>query len=101
MDSEWSEWKNLKKLSERVGRRTFVGVPEKPGIYVIRWLKNGKPAIINRFKGKDKRGILYIGSSTNLKTRIKTFWKAATKDKPGKEKESHSGGEHFFLLPLQ
>ncbi|MEM0348639.1 MAG: hypothetical protein QW318_06985 [Candidatus Caldarchaeum sp.] len=96
MCSKWSEWKNLEKLSEKVGPRTFVGVPEKPGVYVVRWVENGKPRETPRFNGIDKNGIIYIGRSKNLKSRIRQFWRALKEEeKSGDEEGPHSGGNTY------
>jgi hypothetical protein len=51
-------------------------VPPKPGVYIIRWIKDGKPTKIGRLKGIDPQGILYIGSTKNLKRRISTLIKS-------------------------
>lgn len=68
MEIKWSKWSpfddcKLKKI------------PEKEGIYQFRCVdEKGIPIVISRLKGKDPNGIIYIGSSKNLKTRIKGFW---------------------------
>lgn len=99
MGSQWSEWKNLEKLSKKVGRETFVGVPRKPGVYEIRWVENGKPREIPRLNGIDKNGIIYIGRGKNLKFRIREFWRALKEEeKSGDEKVPHSGGNTYSFF---
>ena len=69
MEMKWSEWLPF-------GEVALGGLPEKEGIYQFRCVdEKGTPIMISRLKGKDSNGIIYIGSSENLKNRIKGFWK--------------------------
>lgn len=43
--------------------------PFSPGIYLISLEKS-----IRRMKGVDKTGILYVGKSSNLRSRLRAFW---------------------------
>jgi len=56
--------------------RGFRNVPEKAGVYMILWVKNRKPVTIQRIRGSDERGILYIGSAVNLRRRMRELWRS-------------------------
>ncbi|MCR8463704.1 MAG: hypothetical protein QXH55_05925 [Candidatus Korarchaeota archaeon] len=45
-------------------------VPEKAGIYIVFWIKDGKPIPIPRILATCNRGVLYIGSSNKLRERL-------------------------------
>jgi len=51
------------------------------GVYRIRAFKAGKPFPITRFIGTDPEGILHIGMSRNLLSRLKSFYGGAVKTK--------------------
>lgn len=73
MEAKWSKWLRfeVKELST---------IPEKEAIYQFRCVdEKGTPLMISRLKGKDSNGIIYIGSSENLKNRIKGFSKTVEK----------------------
>ncbi len=64
----------------------------KPGVYRIRaCTKHGEPLPIGRLGGVDPLGILHIGKSNNLGTRIRMFRQAAEG-----LKASHHAGREFF-----
>ena len=66
---KWSEWLPF-------GEVALGGLPEKEGIYEFRCVgEKGAPIVISRLKDKDSNGIIYIGSSENLKNRIKASGK--------------------------
>jgi hypothetical protein len=65
----WSEWHILASLD-------FGIIPFSSGVYQLRWAITGRPQVIHRANGDDDSGLLYIGESTNLRVRIKTFWRA-------------------------
>ena len=68
-------WYNLKDLAAK----NFKDIPTGPGIYFVRWSKNGKPVVIPRLGGIDWKGILYIGSAKNLREReFKKFGEGLT-----------------------
>jgi hypothetical protein len=69
METSWSKWLpfKLKELSN---------IPKKKGVYKFRCVdRKGAPIVIGRSKNKDPEGIIYIGSSVNLKRRLKEFWR--------------------------
>ncbi len=70
-------WKNLKGLASK----DFSYVERNPGIYFLRWVKNGIPAKINRFTESDPEGLLYIGKSNDLKSRFKRIWNGINLEK--------------------
>jgi len=73
MEAIWSKWSHfeLRKLSN---------IPKKKGVYQFRCIGNkGVPMVIPRSKNKDPNGIIYIGSSVNLRTRLNGFWKTIQK----------------------
>jgi hypothetical protein len=55
---------------------SFRGVRDRPGVYVIFWIKDGEHVAIKRVSKEDQRGVLYIGSSTSLRRRIKELWRS-------------------------
>jgi excinuclease UvrABC nuclease subunit len=63
---------------EDLARRRFVDVPKSPGVYFVRWSRRGKPVAIYRLGRRDEGGILYIGSSKDLRKRVGQFWRAIT-----------------------
>src|SRR4030042_6129007 len=60
---------------EELGTKKFSDIPNNPGIYFIRWSRNGKAVPISRLKGMDDMGILYIGSAKKLRRRIQELWR--------------------------
>jgi len=75
LDGASVNWYKLEDLA----RRRFVDVPKSPGVYFVRCSRGGKPVAIYRLGGRDEGGILYIGSSKDLKKRIGQFWRAISK----------------------
>lgn len=69
MEKEWSDWSFFKE-------EALSTLPEGEGIYQFRCVDvGGNPLVISRLKAKDQDGIIYIGSSANLRHRLKGFWK--------------------------
>jgi hypothetical protein len=69
MKHDWSDWLIFGKTQLRL-------IPKKHGIYEFRCVdENRSPISVSRLKGEDPRGVVYIGSSVNLKKRINGFWK--------------------------
>jgi len=69
METSWSIWSRFKveELST---------IPKKEGVYQFRCIDNkGVPMVIPRSKNKDSYGVIYIGSSVNLRTRLRGFWR--------------------------
>jgi hypothetical protein len=64
--------------------KDYSDIPNKPGIYTI---SNRK--IIGRVGGDDKKGIVYIGKSKNLRRRVKNFWDGY-----------HSAGGYLYEHPI-
>jgi hypothetical protein len=65
------EWFKLRDLATQ----KFKSIPKTPGIYFMRWVKDGTPVSIPRLAGSDNRGILYVGSTVRLRRRIRDLWK--------------------------
>ena len=65
-------WYALKDLP----LKKFGDVPDHPGVYFVRWTRNGKPVSVSRLGGVDSNGLLYIGSAKNLRRRLRELWKA-------------------------
>lgn len=76
---EWSEWESLDHLPDHRGH----------AVYRIRLLESGKVISIQRFLGCDNEGILCIGKSNNLKSRLAQF-------RRGKD----NGREHYEAYRL-
>ena len=68
-------------------------VPSKPGVYEIRC----KGKSVQRLLGKDDDGILDIGESLNLQTRLRTFLRCASDSNKG----GHAAGMTFARLKLR
>ena len=81
----WSEWKILSK-------ENFNTLPQSAGVYKIKYLKK----IIGRLVKRDQKGILMIGQSKKLKTRLKKFYEVIQGHGNG-----HSEGERFYKLKLR
>jgi len=60
-------WHKIKDLTDEEIKK----IPKNLGIYFVRWSKNGCSVPINRITGIDRKGILYIGRSKNIRRRIK------------------------------
>ena len=85
--SEWSNWLNS----------LFKGQYEWPGVYKIRLADSrGYPIEIGRLLDKDKDGILAIGESESIASRISKFYRAYEHGKLG-----HSEGETLFLMQVK
>jgi len=71
---EWSDWISFqeKKLEE---------VPSSSGVYQLSSVINGHTQPIHRVDGIDENGLLYIGKTKNLKSRIRGFWRYITSEK--------------------
>ncbi len=68
----WSNWENIEKLPDYEGK----------GVYRFRLVDNkGKSISIQRFLGEDKDGIIIIGETENIKTRLKQFNKVVLEKK--------------------
>ena len=73
-------WKvaNRSDLFARGRPRTKIQAPDSPGVYRIRVrAENGRFMRIPRLAAVDDAGILHIGKSIHLKTRIQAFFNAA------------------------
>jgi len=84
------EWYKLEDLAIRKFRDT----PNKPGIYFIRWSRNGKPVPIYR-RGLDDNGILYIGSAKKLRRRVRELWKGINRNV-----EAHTIGKTIIFCKI-
>ena len=84
-------WHKLKDLAAK----NFKDIPTDPGIYFVRWSKNGKPTSIPRLAGVDHKGILYIGSAAKLKKRIRELWKGING-----QVESHTIGKTIIFCKI-
>jgi len=61
----------------------YSDIPNKPGVYII---SNRK--IIGRVGGNDRKGVVYIGKSTNLRQRVRDFWNG-----------NHTAGGYLYEHP--
>ncbi|VVB91817.1 Uncharacterised protein [uncultured archaeon] len=67
------DWKPITDLED---------VPDKPGLYKIRIIRNGNPYPTQRILKEDDKGVIYIGSDDyNIKARLKNFLNALDKGK--------------------
>ncbi len=69
MKTSWSNW-SLFRVEE------LSTIPKREGVYQFRCIDTkGDPMVISRSKNRDSDGIIYIGSSVNLRTRLRGFWR--------------------------
>jgi hypothetical protein len=85
------EWYRLEDLAAR----RFRDIPNNPGIYFIRWSKNGSAVPIPRLNGCDYKGILYIGSAKKLRKRIRELWRGINR-----KIENHTIGETIIFCNI-
>jgi len=79
----WSFWKNIDKAARH----------DSHAVYEIRLVNTqGTSVAINRFLGKDKKGLLSIGMTTNMERRRKQFISGEDRC------QGHSEGNLLFLL---
>jgi len=74
------------KLSSFIkGNKVYIKdiIDERPGVYLLRWVKNNKPTSIKRLRNIDNKGIVYIGSAKNLKRRIYELINGLYKERVG------------------
>jgi len=69
-------WYKIKDIMDPENKN----IPDGPGIYFVRWARNGYPIPIPRIGGQDNKGILYIGESKNIRKRINLLIKAIVND---------------------
>lgn len=79
-------WKNLQDLASK----KFPDVENKPGIYFIRWKKDGTTVTINRLGGSDGNGLLYVGESKDLRRRFHRIWRGINKVNNDESKTPHT-----------
>ena len=89
-------WKYLKDLASK----DFLNVERKPGIYFLRWIKNGNPVRINRFAEPDYNGLLYIGKSNDLKSRFKRIWNGINLEKKSNHKNIPTLRKTIFFCKI-
>ena len=65
------KWQNLQQLFSK----KYPEIENEPGIYFLRWVKNGNPVVINRLGGADPKGLLYIGETKTLRRRFQRLWR--------------------------
>ena len=72
-------------------------LPRSPGVYIIRWCRNGEPVRIGRLRGEDRKGILYIGSAKDLRERVRQLLKSLSGES-GEIRHTMAGSYLFFSL---
>src|SRR5258707_12172018 len=82
MSIEWSEWTTLDQLPDHRGH----------AVYRIRLCESGTVISIQRFFDCDDEGILCIGKSTNLKSRLQSFKRVI------KIGRGHYEGHRLYIL---
>ena len=86
----WTDWTKWEPLGLNSGLQ-LVSVPSKPGSYII-----AADQELTRCVGTDPHGILTIGESENLRTRIQKFCSCAIDLDSG----GHSAGMRYAFLGL-
>jgi hypothetical protein len=83
--SNWGAWHSIENIHHDID------VLHKQGLYQIRMVSpSNKPFRIPRLVGVDDGGIIYIGKSVELRTRIGNFYSG-----------KHSGGGMYNLVRLK
>lgn len=81
----WVKWRNIENIYNDID------VLHKQGLYQIRMVNSSNnPLPIPRLVGIDESGIIYIGMSVELRTRIENFYCGR-----------HSGGGMYNLVRLR
>ena len=86
----WSKWRTFQELNQD----KFLEIPSKPGAYII-----ASNIVIQRFHGSDDEGVIDIGESLDLRSRVIKFWRCA-KDVDHKV-TGHMAGWRFTNLKYQ
>ncbi len=68
-------------------------IPNKPGVYILVYIEDGKTKAFTRLNGIDYEGILAIGKSVRLGNRIREFYKDILSE--GLKEKYHSEGWNF------
>lgn len=68
-------------------------MPRKPGVYILTYIENGKPKTFSRLNGADNEGILLIGKTVNLRSRVGDFFRDIMSE--GLRDKYHSEGWNF------
>jgi len=83
----WSKWTSFDELAAN----KFAGVIQTAGNYAIRTNKKGG---IHRVSGTDDLGLLYVGESDRLRSRIYDFWDCIVHN----GKDTHVAGWRYNLV---
>jgi hypothetical protein len=86
--SNWSRWRDISSTQQSGD------LSDRPGVYKIRLADSqGHQIPIERFLGKDSEGLLTIGESKHLRTRVKEFEGGWSKGRFGRS----TTGDRLFL----
>lgn len=89
--ADWSEWKDLYLIDVHWTPYQW------PGVYEIRLAdQKGQPIGLSRFLDVDVEGLLVIGESANVATRLRDYYRAS---KGGAS--AHSEAERMYLIGLK
>ncbi len=94
--------KNPVKLVD-LAKKRFGNVPKRPGVYIVCWVKDGRPRPLQRLLGIDDHGILYIGatkSKEGLKGRLKALWNSVRRAFEGRSSSPHTFGPTLIYTNL-
>jgi hypothetical protein len=81
------------KVAKILDSKSLKGIKKVSGVYVMIYMKNGKPENFSRLNGIDPEGILCIGKAANLNRRIREFQRDVLVK--GLGKHYHSEGWNF------
>ena len=70
----------------------------KQGVYKIYSIKNNKPCKISRLAKVDNSGLLYIGSSKNLKDRLSILRRVTIGESDGYKSDAHTFGVKYNAI---
>jgi len=84
---EWSDWIPFLEINRH-------NIPERPGVYIIRYSQiKGAPAKVSRAYGIDKQGILSIGETSNLRDRLRGFYRTIK----GNRRSSNHAASWYYV----
>jgi hypothetical protein len=90
---DWAPWSAWTRFDEEA----LTSVPRAPGAYIVRALALGEqPHVIRRCIGEDAEGVLDIGETEYLRTRLTDMLRAMRDPEYGK----HAAGIRYALLEM-
>jgi hypothetical protein len=90
-DYDWTGWSNWNSLA-KIHAEGFSMIDEGAGAYAIATTKLKIPRVV----GIDKRGLLYVGETNDVRSRIRAFY-----DSVERGHQTHMGGWQYNLVKFE